>query len=77
MNLDEVFTYNHITLISLRSRSRVKASMVLTNAGHLCMHNYIRSLLNIILRPILRVGRGMKERPTSSVFELSYRIILR
>ena len=52
-NLDEVFTYNHIWLISLRSRSHVKASMVLTRADHLFIHNYIRSLLNNILRPIL------------------------
>ena len=54
-NLDEVFTYNYIymALISLRSRSHVKASMVLTRADHLFIHNYIRSLLNNILRPIL------------------------
>ena len=48
-NLDEVFTYIHIALISLRSRSHVKASMVLTRDDHLFIHNYIRSLLNIIL----------------------------
>ena len=54
MNLDEVFTYNHIwPIYSLRSRSHVKASMVLTRADHLCIHNYIRSLLNNILRHIL------------------------
>ena len=54
-NLDEVFTYNHIcmALMSLRSRSHVNASMVLTRADHLFIHNYIRSLLNNILRPIL------------------------
>ena len=53
-NLDEVFTYNHyMALMSLRSRSHVKASMVLTRADHLFIHNYIRSLLNNILRPIL------------------------
>ena len=40
-------------LMSLRSRSHVKASMVLTRADHLFIHNYIRSLLNNILRPIL------------------------
>ena len=39
--------------MSLRSRSHVKASMVLTRAEHLCIHNYTRSLLNNILRPIL------------------------
>ena len=32
--------------MSLRSRSHVKASMVLTRADHLCTYNYIRSLLN-------------------------------
>ena len=47
-NLDEVFTYNHMTLMSLRSRSHVKASMVLTRADYLFIHNYIRSLLNNI-----------------------------
>ena len=44
-----------MALISLRSRSRVKASIVLTRADHLFIHNYIRSLLNNILRPILMV----------------------
>ena len=52
-NLDEVFTYNQMDLMSLRSRSHVKASMVLTRAAHLFIHNYIRSLLNIIVRHIL------------------------
>ena len=41
-----------MALMSLRSRSHVKASMVLTRADHLFIHNYIRSLLNNILRPI-------------------------
>ena len=57
-NLDEVFTYNHIALMSLQSLSHVYASMVLTMADHLFIHNYIRSLLNIILRPILMVRTG-------------------
>ena len=35
-----------MTLIPLRSRSRVNASVVLTRADHLFIHNYIRSLLN-------------------------------
>ena len=39
-----------MALMSLRSRSHVKASMVLTRADHLFIHNYIRSLLNNILR---------------------------
>ena len=59
-NLDEVFTYNHMALMSLRSRSRVKASMVLKRADNLCIHNYIRSLLNIIVRPILIVLTGLE-----------------
>ena len=58
-NLDEVFTYNHMALLSLRSRSHVKASVVLTRADHLFIHNYIRSLLNIILRPISMVRTGL------------------
>ena len=40
-NLDEVFNYNEMTLMSLRSRTHVKASVVLTRADHLCIHNYI------------------------------------
>ena len=40
-NLDEVFTYNHMTLMSLRSSSRVNESIVLTRADHLFIHNYI------------------------------------
>ena len=55
MNLDEVCTNNDMVLMSLRSRSHVKAYMVLTRAVHLFIHNYIRSLLNIILRPIVIV----------------------
>ena len=58
-NLDEVLTYNHMDLMSLRIRSRVKASIVLTRGNHLCIHNYIRSLLNIILRPIVKVRTGL------------------
>ena len=34
-NLIEVFTYNHMALMSLRSRSLVKAYMVLTRGDHL------------------------------------------
>ena len=44
-----------MVLMSLRNRSYVKASMVLTRADHLFIHTYIRSLLNIICRPILMV----------------------
>ena len=53
--------------MSLRSRSHVKASMVLTRAVHLFIHNYIRSLLNIILRPIVMVRTGLISRPTARV----------
>ena len=38
--------------MSLRSRSHVKSSMVLTKVDHLCIQNYIGSLQNIIVRPI-------------------------
>ena len=43
--------------MSIRSHSHVKASMVLMRADHLYIHNYIRSLLNIILRPIIGPSR--------------------
>ena len=52
-NLDEFLNYNHMDLMSLRSRSRVMASIVLTRADHLFIYNYIISLLNIMLRHIL------------------------
>ena len=45
-NLDEVFIYNIYG-------SNVPSKLVLTRADHLFIHNYIRSLLNNILRPIL------------------------
>ena len=41
--------------MSLRSRYHVNAYMVLTRADYLFIHNYIRSFLNIILRPIVMV----------------------
>ena len=37
-----------MALMSLRSRSHIKASMALIKADNLCIHNYIRSLLNSI-----------------------------
>ena len=46
-----------MAIISLRSRSHVKASVVLTRADHLFIHNYIISLLNIILISIVMVLR--------------------
>ena len=38
----------------IRSRSHVKASVVLTRAGHLCIHIIIKSLINIIA--MVRMG---------------------
>ena len=52
-HLDDVFTYNHMVLMSLGSRSHFNAFVVLTRADHLFIHNYIRSLLNIMLTPML------------------------
>ena len=54
-------------IISLRSRSRVKAYMVLTRADHLFIHNYIRSLLNIILKCIVWSELGFNPCPTICV----------
>ena len=50
---DGVLSY--YPLMSLQRRSHIKVSIVLTRAYHLCIHNYIRSLQNIILKPILMV----------------------
>ena len=62
-NSDEVFTiitiWHHIEhYMSLRSRYH-SSSVVLTKADHLFIHNYIRSLLNIIFNHILRCGRRL------------------
>ena len=54
-----------MALMSLRSQSHVKASMVLTKAEHLFIHNYIRSLLNNIVRPILMVRTRLGHVPTA------------
>ena len=62
-NLNKVFTYNHMAIISLRNRSRVKASVVITRADHLFIHNYIRSLLN----NISCVSDNFASRPTNTV----------
>ena len=70
-NLDEVFTYNHMVLMSLRSRSRVKASVVLTRTDH-SLYTIIRSLLNIILRPIFWAGWGLNPHPIA--FENNYNL---
>ena len=44
-----------MAIVSLLSCSHVKTFMALTRADHLFIHNYIRSLLNIILRHIVIV----------------------
>ena len=44
-----------MAIMSLIIRSHVKASMVITIADHLFIHNYIRLILNIIVRPIVMV----------------------
>ena len=57
-NIIQELTFSRITIYDSndpRSRSHDKASMVLTRYNHLFIHNYIRSLLNIILSPILMV----------------------
>ena len=40
---------DHLALMSLRSRSHVKTSMVLTRADQLFIHNYIRSYIYIYI----------------------------
>ena len=52
--LYDMFTYNYMAPMSLRIRSHVKESMVLTRANTLFIHNYIISLLNIIV--MVRMG---------------------
>ena len=42
-----------MSLMSFRSGNYVKASMFLTRAEHLCIHNYIRLLLNNIVMHIV------------------------
>ena len=49
-NLDEVFTYNHMALMSLRSSYHVKASIFLTKVDHLFIPNYIRSTSKYYLK---------------------------
>ena len=44
-----------MSLMFLGSRSHIKASMVLTRADNLCIHTYIRSVINNIVRSILMV----------------------
>ena len=56
-----------MALMSLRSRSHVKESRVLTRFDHLFIQNYIISILNIILRPKLLVQTGLNLRPTACV----------
>ena len=65
-NIDDVFSYNHLALMSIRSRSRVKEYMILTRADTLFINNYIRSLINNILKHILMVKTRLE--PTSYCF---------
>ena len=58
--LDKVFTNIHMALISRQSCSHVKASIVLMRVDHLFIYNYIKSILNIILRPIILVRMGFE-----------------
>ena len=50
--------------------SNVKAYMDLMRADHLFIHNYIRSLLNIILRPIIMVRMWLE--PGSYILQSLY-----
>ena len=61
-----------MTLIFVRIRFHIKASIVLTRADHYYIHNYIRSLLNIILRPILMVQMGLESYSTTHVSDTLY-----
>ena len=45
-DLDEVFTYNHMILMSLRSRYHVKASMVLTREIYIYICIYLSYYTN-------------------------------
>ena len=65
MNVGEVFTYNHMALISLRS---VKASIILTRVNNCSIHIYIRSFINIILNLFYLSGLGFNPRPTTCVY---------
>ena len=56
--------------MSLRSRSHVKTYIMLMRAGHLFIQNYIRSLLNIILIPILISQRDLHPQTNTCLFVL-------
>ena len=59
-----------MALISLRSRSRVKTLGDQMRADHLFIHNYIKTLLNIIFNPIYKSGRGLKTHPITFVSDI-------
>ena len=61
----------HISLMSLRSPSHFKASMVLTITDYLFIHNYIRSLLNFILKPISIIQAGLESMTVCHVLLLA------
>ena len=56
-----------MALMSLRSRSHVKASTVLMRDDNCFKYGYIRSLLNIMLRPIVFVRAGIYQCSTVCV----------
>ena len=53
-----------MALMSHRSRFHVKASIVVTRADHLFIHNYIRSLLNNFKTDFLKLINGPDEART-------------
>ena len=59
-----------MALMSLRNHYHVNVPMVLTREDHLLIHNYKRSLLNIMLRPILLVCRSMAKALTHTPYYL-------
>ena len=58
-----------MAIMSIRSRSHIKVSMVLTRADHLFIHNYIRSLQNIIYKINYWSGRSSNPCPTACVYD--------
>ena len=64
----------------LRKSAHVNASMVLTRDDHLFIQNYIRSLRNIILRPIgklkyiVMIRTGLDPGPTACVSDASAKL---
>ena len=57
-----------MVLMSLRSRSHVKASMVLLRADQLLIHNYIYLYIYLI-RSLINI-KGSNSGPTACVFDV-------